>query len=573
MKRFFDWLKDIFFPPQGATTWRRIFPFALLGFLTIVVLVGVTITWDYTNSNAFCGSLCHTMPPQQSTYLLSAHAGVECVECHLGRAPITTQIIRKAQDGTLTFTAMVTGNYQYPLQAHNMRPASEACETCHYPAKFSLDSFKEVVHYGEDENNTPTTTYLILKTGGGSAREGLGYGIHWHIENPVYFYAEDEAEQIIPYVRVVHEDGSYTEYVDIESNFDPSSIDDSQLKEMDCITCHNRTSHLVMQPGQIVDDLLKRNLISTEIPSIKANAVDALDVAYSTQENAMNGISTLEDFYAQYYPDFYSKNADLVKNAVAQLQKIYKEMVFPEEGFTWESHPDNIGHDSSAGCFRCHGGTHFNSSGDSIRLECNICHSIPVVAGPDEFTANVEIDRGPEPDSHKNPNWITLHREIFNESCESCHTVDDPGGVSNTSFCSNSACHGNAWQYAGFDAPGIREALQEQLDAIAPTPEATEAPVAQPGPGEEVTYDGVMAAIFNANCTSCHGSGGMKGLNLSTYEGIMTGSSSGPVVIPGDPENSLIYQELTGTTPHFAQLTNSQLELLKAWIEAGAPEN
>ena len=32
--------------------------------------------------------------------------------------------------------------------------------------------------------------------------------------------------------------------------------------------------------------------------------------------------------------------------------------------------------------------------------------------------------------------------------------MDDPGGTSNTSFCSNSACHGNVFTYAGFDATG-----------------------------------------------------------------------------------------------------------------------
>ena len=69
----------------------------------------------------------------------------------------------------------------------------------------------------------------------------------------------------------------------------------------------------------------------------------------------------------------------------------------------------------------------------------------------------------PEPDSHFNPNWISLHNQAFDSSCAACHTMDDPGGTSNTSFCSNSAYHGNVYTYAGFDAPALREILKAQL--------------------------------------------------------------------------------------------------------------
>jgi hypothetical protein len=565
MKQLFNWLKNFFFPPPGATRWRRIFPYLLMGILTVIVLISTTLVWDYTNSNQFCGEVCHTMPPQFSTYLASAHAGVDCVECHLGRASLPTKIIRKAQDGTLTFTALISETYEFPLKAHNMRPASEACETCHYPAKFSLDSFREIVHYDTDRNNTSSTTYLILKTGGGTAREGLGYGIHWHIENPVQFISLDEYQQEIPYVRVVHEDGTYTEYIDLESGFTEEMVKEDELVTMDCITCHNRTSHLVEQPYQAVEQLLERGLISSEIPDVRVNAVQALSGGYKSKASGLQGIADLEDFYAGTYPDFYAENSDLIKTMVVNLQQTYEQSVFPEQGLNWDSHPNNIGHEDFPGCFRCHGGQHFNEVGESIRLECNICHSIPVVAGTEDFVANIQIDRGPEPDNHRNPNWITIHREVFDATCESCHTVGDPGGVSNTSFCSNSACHGATWTYAGFDAPAIREALAEQIEALAPV-----APEVQPG--TEATFANLVT-VLTAKCGSCHGTDGMKGLNLTTYEGIMNGGASGPAVIAGDVENSLIYKMLTSSTPHFAQLTTDELNLLIDWIQNGAQEN
>jgi mono/diheme cytochrome c family protein len=64
----------------------------------------------------------------------------------------------------------------------------------------------------------------------------------------------------------------------------------------------------------------------------------------------------------------------------------------------------------------------------------------------------------------------------------------------------------------------------------------------------------------------------MGGLNLSTYTDMLNGSASGPVVLPGDAANSLMVtiQEAGG---HPGQLTPEELEILQAWIDAGAVES
>ena len=564
MRRFFNWLKNLFFPPAEASNWRKVLPFGILGGLTILVLISGTFAWEYTNSNVFCGTVCHTMPPQFSTYLKSSHAGVNCVDCHLGRAPFFTQLVRKVEDGTLTFTSLVTNRFVFPLRAHNMRPANEACETCHYPAKFSWDTLRVIEKYAGDEENSQSSIYLILKTGGGTSREGLGFGIHWHIENPMYFYTVDEAEQIIPYVRVNNSDGTVSEYIDINSDFKQTEEMEAELKTVDCITCHNRTSHQIYQPEQAVDQLLERELISAEIPNIRSNAVAALKWQYVSTEQAAEGITYLATFYQETYPDFYAENASLVESAIERLQETYVISVFPEQGMNWDSHPDNIGHEFSAGCFRCHDGNHINQEGDTIRLECNICHSIPVVSTADEFVTDIEISKGPEPESHFNPNWITLHRDVFDVTCENCHTIEDPGGVSDTSFCSNSACHSNPWVYAGFDAPALRQLLEPQLE------EMTTAAVINLD-DQPLTYSGVVGELLAAQCSACHAEGGIQGLNLTSYEELMAGSDSGPVIVPGDPDNSLLITKISGSEPHFGSFSDDELNVISDWISAGAP--
>ncbi|HBX68922.1 MAG TPA: hypothetical protein DEH25_05955 [Chloroflexi bacterium] len=566
LNRFFLWLKKFFFPPAGTPRWLRILPYAVLGILTLFVLVGTAYAWDYTNSPEFCGTACHTMPPQYTSYLTSPHARVDCVECHIGRGFVATKVTRKAGDAK-HIIALAFKRYEFPITAGELRPARETCERCHNPEKFSDDSLREIKTFGNDTENTPTTTYLIFKTGGGSKRVGAGQGIHWHIENPVLYYAPQHDEQEIPYVQVVNEDGSTTEYVDIEANFDPASINPADLKEMDCITCHNRITHLVNPPEKIIDELLARGIVSTDIPDIRRQTVDLFYRPYETSALATESIAGLDNYYKSYYPEYYAANQELIQETIVILQTAYNQSVSPEQKSDWNSHPNNVGHLYSPGCFRCHDGKHLNQEDEAIRLECNLCHSIPVVSGAEDFVTNIEISNGPEPETHLHPNWISMHHDAFNPTCSNCHTTEDPGGVSNTSFCSNSACHGTVFEYAGFDAPALREIILEQLP---PTPE----PTPPPPTDAPITYENLIGPMFEQRCGSCHGaSDAIQGLDLTSYAGIMAGSDNGPVVIPGDVEGSLLIQKQTGEKPHFAQLTPEELEYVTNWISNGAPES
>jgi len=563
MKKFRTKLRSFFFPPQGSPRWMLILPYTILGVVTISLLVGGAYVWDYTNSPPFCGTTCHTMPPEYAAYQLSPHSRVACVECHIGREFIGNQIFRKA--GDIKHVIAVTFNtYEYPIRAKSMRPAPEICEKCHSPEKFSDDSLRVKQHFLADGQNTPYSVYLILKTGGGSKRVGLGRGIHWHIENNVQFLPTDELDQNIPYIRVTNDDGSIDEYVDIQSGFNPASVKEEELKSMDCISCHNRITHTIPFPEQSVDNALARGVINADIPDIRRMGAEILSQKYANQEQALDAIAKLDSYYETTFPDFYATGKQEVADAIEELQNIYENSVFKDQEIDWSTHPSNVGHINSPGCFRCHDGKHLDENNEAIRLECNLCHSVPVVAGSEDFVADIEISRGPEPESHFNPNWIALHRDVFDSSCENCHTTDDAGGTSNTSFCSNSACHGNIYTYAGFDAPALREILQEQL----PPPPAE----AAPADAENPTFDSYIGSLFAAKCMVCHGgSSPQKGLDLSTYADAMKGGDSGPAVVEGNSAGSLLVEVQSGQ--HFATFSAEELEVIKNWIDAGAPEN
>ena len=563
MKKFRNWLKHFFFPPANAPFSVRVLPYAILSVLAMAALIGGVSGWDYTNSPSFCGTTCHTMPPQNAAYLVSPHAKVYCTECHIGRSFLGTQLTRKTED-LYEIYSMVFHAYTFPIQASRSRPARETCEQCHQPEAFSADSLLVINHFQEDINNSAFNIYLVMKTGGGAKEQGLGKGIHWHIVNKVEYYSTDPLNQTIPYIRVNNENGTTTEYVDATANLDLATINESDLKVMDCITCHNRVTHDFRPPADSVDIAMARGLISPSIPEIRKKSVEALSVVYTSQAEAMSGIAGIENYYTAYYPDFHDSNAQLISAAIKALQDIYNQTVFIDQKVNWTTHPNNIGHINSPGCFRCHDGKHLDAEQQAIRLECNLCHSIPVVATSQDFVTNIEISRGPEPNSHLNPNWISLHNSTIDATCSNCHSTGDPGGTSNTSFCSNSACHGTEYQYAGFDAPGLRQLLQSQLPT--PTPTATPAPVIG-----NPTYDANIKPIFSAKCTVCHNTPTLTaGLDLSSFAGVMQGGNEGPIVVPGDSANSLLIR--IQSSKHFMNVSPDELTLIKQWINAGASE-
>jgi nitrate/TMAO reductase-like tetraheme cytochrome c subunit len=573
MRRLWTAFKRFVFPPAGSPRWRRVLPFAVAGVLTLAVGYGGVEAWTYTNSSEFCGTTCHTMPPEYSAYQRSPHARVQCVECHIGRDVLTTQFTRKAGDLRHVFLTL-TQDYEFPIRTRAMRPARDSCEKCHFPQKFSDDSLREIHHYSDD-SNLPEQTFLIMKTGGGTEREGLGRGIHWHIENEVFYLATDELQQEIPYVRVVDNAGEVTEYYDIASGFTPDDVAGSTLEKMDCITCHNRITHSIPDPTTAVDQALSKGIIPIDLPEIQTQSVALLSQPYLNQAEGLENIPSLASFYEENYPDVYAERSEEIEATIAILQEIYTQIVFYEQKIDWNTHPDNLGHKDDPGCFRCHDGKHLTGDENAIRLECNLCHSVPVLADNSSLVTNIELVRGPEPPSHTHTSWITLHGRVIDSSCAACHPPNDvavdytqlEGKPPNDgSFCGNSGCHASEWTYAGFGAEALKPVLDRQLYILLNTsPYLLE--------GVPRTYEGTFAAMFNGRCAFCHsGANAEAGLDVSTYQSLLQGSDNGPIIIPGDPDGSLLIQQQSGPRDHFGQVLDDELEALREWVLSGAPE-
>ena len=77
--------------------------------------------------------------------------------------------------------------------------------------------------------------------------------------------------------------------------------------------------------------------------------------------------------------------------------------------------------------------------------------------------------------------------------------------------------------------------------------------------------------VLEKNCVSCHGDQKkMAGLDLSTFTGVMTGGSSGPVIAPGKPERSLLWKMVeSDKMPMGGKLTAAEKQLIRTYIEQG----
>ena len=76
---------------------------------------------------------------------------VACVECHVG-AGATWYVKSKMSGARQVFaTAFKTYPRPIPTPVHNLRPAPDTCEECHWPKKFYGAQLKIFNHYASDE--------------------------------------------------------------------------------------------------------------------------------------------------------------------------------------------------------------------------------------------------------------------------------------------------------------------------------------------------------------------------------------------------------------------------------------
>ncbi len=375
---------------------RALWIVTIITVASIVFLSSVSINaLHFMDSSEFCGTACHdVMGPEWAAYQQSPHARVACVDCHIGEgvgAVVDAKLNGVWQMISATFELY---NRPIPTPVHNLRPARETCEKCHWPDKFYGRRLKSIVHYRSDEQSSPRYTTLLLKIDAGHGAEPSG--IHWHIaeENEVRFAAVTEEREEIVWVEVKQKNGDFKRFAN--RNLKDIEVPIEQTRTLDCVDCHNRATHIYEEPDDAIDDRLLSGLISRDIPFIKREGLKALNSAdFNQKERGNENIEfMIKSFYNRHYPEFSNASADKIDQAITALQGIYSRNIHPEMAITWGSYPNHIGHENDLGCFRCHNQNLRDAEGNNISATCTLCHSILAKDSdqPFEYIQNSSID-------------------------------------------------------------------------------------------------------------------------------------------------------------------------------------
>jgi nitrate/TMAO reductase-like tetraheme cytochrome c subunit len=330
---------------------------------------------EYMDSKEFCGQACHTvMAPEYAAYLGSPHSRVACTECHIG--PGASWFVKSKLSGARQVIAVARKTYSRPIASpvHQLRPARETCEHCHWPEKFVGDRVVVRHRYQEDEANTRVTTVLVMKLGGFRAGAASGiHGRHLSKDSRIEYETADDRRQVITRVKYVDDAGK-------EVVFAPEGAPAGEPKErrsMDCVDCHNRPTHAFEQPNTALDKALTDGRISRTLPWTKKKGMELLQAKYADQEQGKKAIADgLAAFYQKEHAQVWNTRKVEVEAAGQALAAIYARNVFPSMNVQWGTHPNNVGHTDFPGCFRCHDDLHKSADGRVIKQDCESCHAV-----------------------------------------------------------------------------------------------------------------------------------------------------------------------------------------------------
>ena len=367
------------FPPLDfqSKELRRLLTFIGLTTFANVIIAGQLSysAVNYMDSVTLCGQTCHTvMQPEFTAYQNSPHSRVECVQCHIG--PGASWFVRSKLSGVRQVFAVTFHTYSTPIPTpvHDLRPARETCEACHWPQQYGGDRLKVIDKFADDEHNTETKTVLMMHIGGGNGRAGI-HGVHMGPGVRIRYAASDEKRQTIPWVEYQDASGKATAYV--ASDAKGAMPGNLPVRDMDCIDCHNRPTHAYQLPEPAVDLKLADGSISAALPFAKKTAVELLKAAYGSRAEAEAMIpAAFAAFYRVRYPDVYAAKRTEIEKSGEGLLAIYQRNIFPQMHVTWGSYPNNIGHTDFPGCFRCHDDSHVAAGGAKVTQDCGACHNM-----------------------------------------------------------------------------------------------------------------------------------------------------------------------------------------------------
>jgi mono/diheme cytochrome c family protein len=114
----------------------------------------------------------------------------------------------------------------------------------------------------------------------------------------------------------------------------------------------------------------------------------------------------------------------------------------------------------------------------------------------------------------------------------------------------------------------------DSAEAAMPVVASLTSAQAKGSPGDEYFETNVRPILVNS-CGSCHQDRAAGGLSLNSRADLLKGGATGPAIVPGDPEKSLLLTAVHQTgalkMPKGGKLTDTEVATLSDWVRMGAP--
>ncbi|MFN0118960.1 MAG: DUF1549 domain-containing protein, partial [Blastocatellia bacterium] len=87
-------------------------------------------------------------------------------------------------------------------------------------------------------------------------------------------------------------------------------------------------------------------------------------------------------------------------------------------------------------------------------------------------------------------------------------------------------------------------------------------------------FESKVRPVLATQCFSCHTDSQLGGLRLDSREAMLRGGKSGPALVPGDPDKSLLVIAMRQTgalkMPKGGKLPQDQIDAIAQWVRTGA---
>jgi hypothetical protein len=230
----------------------------------------------------------------------------------------------------------------------------------------------------------------MMRIGGGPTEHGI-HGAHVGPGVQMRYGATDRKRQNITVVEV---DKGGRKTLFYGKDVRPADVQNLEMREMDCVDCHNRPTHIFELPERGMDRILSRGDASPTLPFIKKKGMEVLTASYNSRDEALRRIpQAIEEFYRNEKPEVYAARSADVQRAAKAVASVYERNVFPDMKLTWGTYINNIGHTDFPGCFRCHDEEHTASGAPDRKVtqDCSNCHELLAM---DEAAPKILSDLG-----------------------------------------------------------------------------------------------------------------------------------------------------------------------------------